>query len=129
MNKKFLAPLAGLAVAGGIFASAATLGGVTTTGMGASTAVVASCDTDGVTLAYTTAYDATTGTYRVSTVSVSGIAPACSGKNISVSLRNAAGTSSVSSTPTAVASTTAALSVSPTFDAAAVDNATVLIAG
>ena len=40
--------------------AADSLGGVTSKGLGSSTSVVGSCDTDGVTLGYTTAFEAAT---------------------------------------------------------------------
>lgn len=128
MKRTLLAGLAGLVVFGGALASASSLGGVNSRALGSGATVVASCDTDGVTLAYTTAYDAATGTYRVSGVTVGGIAASCTGQNVQVSLRNAAGTSSVSTASAAVTGTSATLAVTPTFDAALVDNASVLIA-
>jgi hypothetical protein len=128
MKRTTIAIIVGILVFGGVLASASSLGGVSSKALGSSTNVVGSCDTDGVTLGYTTAYDVATATYRVSAVSVSGIAAACSGQNIAVSLKNTAGTSSVSTTPTAVTGTSQTITVSPTYDAAAVDNATVIIA-
>jgi hypothetical protein len=127
MKRTVIAAVAGLVVFGAALASASSLGGVNSRALGSGATVVASCDTDGVALAYTTAYDAPTGTYRVSGVTVSGIAASCTGQNIQVSLRNAAGTSSVSTASAAVAGTSATLAVSPTFDAALVDSASVLI--
>mgnify|MGYP003542207028 CR=1 FL=1 len=127
MKRTLIAITAGLAVTGGVFASAASLGGVTSTNLGSSATVVASCDTDGVALAYTTAFDAPSGTYRVSAVTVSGIAAACSGQQIEVALRNSAGTTSVSTARTTVSGTSQSLTVNPTYDAAAVDSASVLI--
>ena len=63
----FDARAAGLAVTGGVFASAASLGGVESANLGSSATVVASCDTDGVTVDYSTAYDSASGTYLVNT--------------------------------------------------------------
>jgi hypothetical protein len=128
MKRTIIAAVAGLRVFGGVLASASSLGGVTSKGLGPSTSVVGSCDTDGVTLGYTTAFEAATGTYRVSAVTVSGMAAPCVGPNLAVSPKNTAGTVSVSTTPTAVTGTSQTVPVSPTYDAAAVDNATVLIA-
>lgn len=127
MKRTLIALIAGLAVFGGVIASASSLGGVSSRALGSGASVVASCDADGVALAYTTAFDAASGTYRVSAVTVSGIAAACSGQQIEVGLRNTAGTSSVSTTRTAVTGTSQTLTVSPTYDAAAVDSASVLI--
>jgi hypothetical protein len=74
--------------------SAASLGGVTANGLGADNAIVGSCDTDGVTTAYTTAYN-TTGTagYKVATVTVAGLNNACDGKAIEVRLTGASNAS------------------------------------
>lgn len=127
MRRTLLALIAGLAVFGGVVASASSLGGVSSRALGSGASVVASCDTDGVTLAYTTAFDATSGTYRVSAVTVGGISAACSGQQIEVALRNSAGTASVTTARSTVSGTSVSLSVTPTYDAAAVDSASVLI--
>lgn len=78
---------AGLAVAGAVIAGAATLGTITTASIGANTAVISSCDTDGVTMTYTPAYNAA-GDYRISGVNVTGINTACNGDAIRVQLNN-----------------------------------------
>jgi hypothetical protein len=78
--------LGGLAVFGAVFAMAASLGGVTSGNVGADNTAVASCDTDGVTTAYTTSWDGTDDRYEVTGVTVTGIANACDGKTVSVSL-------------------------------------------
>jgi hypothetical protein len=127
MQRTLIALIAGLVVFGGVVASASSLGGVSSRALGSGASVVASCDTDGVALAYTTAFDAPSGTYRVSAVTVSGIAAACSGQQIEVALRNSAGTTSVSTARTTVSGTSQSLTVDPTYDAAAVDSASVLI--
>ncbi len=127
MQRTLIALVAGLVVFGGVIASATSLGGVSSRALGSGASVVASCDTDGVAVAYTTAFDAASGTYRVSAVTVSGIAAACSGQQIEVGLRNSAGTSSVSTARTTVSGTSQTLAVSPTYDAAAVDSTSVLI--
>jgi hypothetical protein len=77
---------AGLVVATAVGASAANLGAVTNPSLGATTAVVGSCDTDGVTVAYTNGYSATNGEYNVSNLKVTGIAAACSGLTMNVTL-------------------------------------------
>lgn len=85
MNKKLaLGITAGIAAFGAVTASASSLGGVTATDLGTSASVVASCDTDGVGVTYTTAYSA--GQYRVSEVKLSGIASTCAGKNVTATL-------------------------------------------
>jgi len=127
MKRTITAVIAGLLVFGGVLASASSLGGVNSRALGSGATVVGSCDSDGVSLAYATAYDAATSTYRVTAVTVSGIAAPCTGQGIEVSLRNAAGTTTVSTARTAVTGTSQTLAVSPTYDAAAVDSASVLI--
>ena len=62
--------VAAVAVAAFGAASAASLGGLSSAEVGANDTVVASCDTDGVSMTYTTAYDATASKYQV-TVTIS----------------------------------------------------------
>jgi hypothetical protein len=83
--------VAATAVFGIVFASAASLGGITAQSLGADDSVVASCDTDGVSTAYVTVYTAAgTAGYKVDSVTVSGINNACDGKAIKVTLTGAA---------------------------------------
>src|SRR5690349_9152457 len=74
-------------------ASAASLNGLTSSSLGAQDTVVASCDSNGVSLAYTNAYDATTGKYRTTSVTVSGIDAACANQSLSVTLKDSTGAS------------------------------------
>lgn len=97
-------------------ASAASLGGLTADGVGAENGAVAACDTDGVTISYTTAYDATAGLYKVSAVSVAGIAVGCNGKTLSVTLYDNANASLGAGSAT-IAGTTQAVTMSPTANA------------
>ncbi len=82
--------LGGLTVFGAVFASAASLGGLTSGNVGADNAAVTSCDTDGVTTSYTTAWDSADDRYEVTSVTVSNINNACDGRTVSVSLLDAA---------------------------------------
>lgn len=92
MRKRILlAVLAGLLVFSGVFAIAASLGGVTSTKVGADNTAVASCDTDGVSSSYTTAWDATDKRYEITSVTVSGVNDACDGQSLSVSLTDSTG--------------------------------------
>ena len=86
-----------LALLGGILAfaliagAAASLGGITSGDLGADDALVASCDTDGVTTSYTSAYSATgTAGYKVDDVTVGGISDTCDGQTMTVTLTGAA---------------------------------------
>ena len=90
MNRKLtLAVGAGVAAFGAVVASAATLGGVTGGSLGADTATVASCDSDGVTVGYTTSY--TSGSYKVTGVTLSGVNLTCVGKTASITLSSSGG--------------------------------------
>lgn len=85
------AVLAGLVVFGGVFAFAATLGGISTATIGANNTAVAACDTDGVTATYTSAWDATDKRYEISTVTVSGVADTCDGQTMKATLTDSSG--------------------------------------
>ncbi|MGH3065323.1 MAG: hypothetical protein ACRDOF_03390 [Gaiellaceae bacterium] len=92
MKKRvFIAILAGLLVFAGVFAMAASLGGITSNDVGADNTAVASCDTDGVTSSYATGWDATDKRYEVTTVTIGGVNDACDGDNLSVSLTDSTG--------------------------------------
>jgi hypothetical protein len=86
-----IAVLAALLVFGGVLAMAASLGGITSTQVGADNTALASCDTDGVSTNYSTAWDGTDDRYEISTVTVSGVADACDGQTLSVSLTDTSG--------------------------------------
>ena len=87
-NKKgfLLAGALGILAVGGVLASAASIGGVTSTSLGSGVSVVASCDTNGVDLAYNNTYNTTNGKYEVSSVTISGIAAPCVGKQLDITL-------------------------------------------
>ena len=85
-----------LALLGGILAfvliagAAASLGGITSGDLGADDGIVASCDTNGVTTSYTSAYSATgTAGYKVDDVTVGGISDNCDGQTMTVTLSGA----------------------------------------
>lgn len=93
MRKKSVAILAGLAIAGTIGASAASLGGLGGQDLGADAGEVVSCDTDGVSLAYGTKFDPTavdgdlvTGVYIVESVTVTLVNAACNGQDFALAL-------------------------------------------
>ncbi|MCU1398590.1 MAG: hypothetical protein JWN62_1699 [Acidimicrobiales bacterium] len=109
-------------------ASAASLGGLTAQQIGADNGAVASCDTDGVTLAYTSAYDATTGVYRITTVTVSGLNVACNAKTLNVTLTDASN-ASIGTGSATIASTSQAVTMSPTASAKLVVGAALLVTG
>ena len=116
------AVIAGVAALGVVGASAASLG--------ADAAVVGSCQTTGVTLAYTNVYDATAGFYRTTTVTVSGIAAACAGKALALTLKDATGVSLANGTVASIVGTSAAVAMSGTgANANAVVGAAAVISG
>ena len=103
--------LAGAAALGVVGASAASLGGITSNSLGADTAVVGSCDTDGVTLAYTNGYDAALGRYQTTSVGVTGIAVACAGKSLLLTLKDATGVSLGTGTVASISGTSATVAM------------------
>ena len=90
-KRTILALLVSLVVFGSLYAMAASLGGITSDSVGADSTVVASCDTDGVTAAYVTAWDATDKRYEITTTTVGGVADTCDGRTMSVSLTDTSG--------------------------------------
>ncbi len=100
MKRLLLALLFGSCAYAIAFASAATIGTVTDAGLGAGTTVVAACDTDGVTVAYTTAYTQNVG-YTVTGVNITNIAGACDTKAVKVTLADANGAGNVEGTGSA----------------------------
>lgn len=95
MNKRLLfGALAGVTAFAAVNGSAASLGGITSGGLGADDSAVASCDANGVTTSYTTAYNTTTAAgYKVDDITVSNIADACNGKTMKITLIGASNTS------------------------------------
>lgn len=95
-RKVVIAVILSAVATGGAFASAATLGGITSKSLGADTAVVAACQTDGlINLAYTNAYSPTTGVYETTDVVLTGVAAGCNGKAIQLTLKGSGGLTAV----------------------------------
>jgi len=118
-----LAAVTAVALASASFGAAATLGGVTARNLSAGSAAVASCDSDGVGITYTTSGSTVTG------LTVTGIAAGCSGGQLTVVLSNSAGASIGAGGPATVSGTTVAVTLSPQPSAANVAAAHVSIAG
>jgi hypothetical protein len=91
MRKRLLIALAvGTAVFAGAYAMAASLS-VSSTRLGSGNAVITSCDTDGVNSTYTVSYNATgTAGYKIDTAEISGVAAACNGGSMKITLTGAA---------------------------------------
>lgn len=86
MKRAYIAAGVGTLAFGGSLAFAASLGGIDSDNLGSSTSVVASCDTDGIDVSYTTEYDATEAQFDVVSVTLSDVAPGCEGEAIDVTL-------------------------------------------
>lgn len=94
MRRILLTLLGGVLAFAVVVAAAASLGGLTSTNLGADDSVVASCDTNGVTSAYTSVYNTTsTAGFKVDDVTVGGIADTCDGDSMTITLTGAAGAS------------------------------------
>jgi hypothetical protein len=126
-KRAVLAVLVGVIAFGLAIASAASLGGINADQLGADETVVASCDTDGVDIAYATSYDVTAGAYVVDSVTVSAIAAACFGQDVSVTLTD--GIAALDNGTVVVPGTSATINLAGTPLASVVTGVAVLIAG
>jgi hypothetical protein len=126
-TKLVLAAVVASTVFAGVYGFAASLG-LTSSGLGAGNAVVASCGT-GIQAAYTTAYSSSLPGYSVSAVNLSSIPAGCLSKSYSVQLTGAGGaTVGAEMTGTLPASgTTATISTAGNVDASLVTGISVAI--
>jgi len=93
-RRTLLAVLGGIAAFAIVIGSAATLGGLGTDDLGSDDSVVAACDSNGVTTAYTNVYNTTTtASYKVDKVTVSGMDALCTGQFMTITLSGALGAS------------------------------------
>ena len=129
VRKKSLVVLLGVAVAGIVGASAASLG-LTSSSVGADTAVVAACDTTGgIQASYTTGYDTVTQQFTVTGVTLSGVDSACAGKAVSIRLTSSTPAAVLATVTGTAASGTNSFAVTPAVSAKALDGIQVLISG
>jgi hypothetical protein len=126
-TKLLLAAVVASIVFAGVYGFAASLG-LSSTGLGAGNAVVASCGT-GIQAAYTTAYSSSIPGYSVSQVNLSSIPAACLSKSYRIQLTGAAGaTVGAEMTGSLPASgTTANISTSGNVDASLVTGISVVV--
>jgi hypothetical protein len=126
-TKLVLAAIVAFIVFAGVYGFAASLG-LTSSGLGAGNAVVASCGT-GINAAYTTAYSSSLPGYSVSQVNLTAIPAACLSKAYRIQLTGAAGaTVGAEMTGTLPASgTTANISTSGNVDASLVTGISVVV--
>lgn len=126
-TKLLLAAVVSSIVFAGVYGFAASLG-LTSSGLGAGSAVVAACGT-GINAAYTTTYSASIPGYSVSQVNLSAIPAACLSKSYKIQLTGASGVavgSEMSGTLPA-SGTTATIATSGTPDASLVTGVSVVI--
>lgn len=133
MSKQLILALgAGGAAAAAVVASAASIGTVNSTDLAAGVSTVTPCDSDGIDVSYTTAYNAATDEYDVTSVTLSGVADACIGQRVKITLSD--GTASLGEADVAVPVYTGALDAQTadfavTAPAADVTNLAVVISG
>lgn len=127
-KRMLFAVVCGVSAFGIVGASAASLGGITGTGLGADVGVIASCDTDGVAVDFVNGYDPTTGSYQTTAVNVTSINAACNGDAISLTLKDAADASLGTGSST-VAGGTATITLGGPADSSAVTGVAVVISG
>ena len=125
MRKRMTAIVLGVMVFSLIAASAASLGGINASEIGADSTVIASCHTtpDAITPVYTHAYSASASEYVVTEVDVTAIDALCNGEPNSVTLATPTG----SETVTGTVSAGAALLTGFTISAEAVDHIAIVI--
>ena len=126
-TKLVLAAVAAVVVFASTYGFAASLG-LTTSGLGAGSSVVAACGT-GIQASYTTAYASSIPGYSVSQVNLASIPATCLSKSYKVQLTGAAGVtvgSEMSGTLPA-SGTTASIATSGTPDASVVTGISVVI--
>ena len=128
-KKKFLAVGAAVVAFGAMAASAATLGGLNSASLGADATVVASCDTDGVSLAYTNAFDPASSTYKTTAVELADVAAACEGKQFQLTLSGAAGSLVEKAGTVTLTSGKQSVPLAPGVDAKSVTGASLVISG
>lgn len=106
-RRRLLCTAAAVACASAVGGAAATLGGAQTQSLGTGHATVASCDADGVSVAYTV----TAGS--VESIDVGGLASACAGGALRAVLADSAGASIGSGGPQTVAGTSVTVVLTP----------------
>lgn len=128
-HNKLIAIAGAFAAFGILTASAASLGGLTSTSLGADQTVVASCDTDGISLSYTNIYDSVTNAYKTSAVTMSGVALPCATKAFKLTLSD--GTASLAENTGTVTLTSGSqvITLTAAVDAKSITKASLVISG
>ena len=125
-TKLLLATAVALIAFGGVYGFAATLG-ITSSGLGAGSAVVAACGT-GTAVSYSTTYTAAISGYSVSQVNLASIPAACLSKSYNIQLTGAGGATvgSAMSGTLPASGTTATVATSGNPDASLVTGVSVV---
>jgi hypothetical protein len=126
-RKMTVALLAGVSIAGIAGASAASLGGVASSKLGSGSTTVATCDSNGVTVTYTTGFSG--GNYVVTDVTVGSVDVTCAGQTGSVTLTDGTGAVLGSGSVAVTNSGSFKVTLATPVSAAAVGNTAILIAG
>ncbi len=127
-RRTLAAGIAAVAATGLVAASAATLGGVATQKLGADSTVVASCDSNGVSVSYAPEYSDSIPNYALGGVTVSGIASGCAGETMKVTL-STAGNASLQQQTVPVTSAGSETLTFSNVDAEAVTGVAIVISG
>lgn len=128
-KKTIITTVAGLAVGITGFAAAATVGSTASKFLSSGDSIVAACDSDGMTVTYTVAYNATLKRYDVTALNFVGVAAACDNLEVHASTRN--NTTELSTDVTTVALTNGSFTVDLAnhVEASLVNGVSVLITG
>jgi hypothetical protein len=127
MNKKVVAAFGGLAAFGILTASAASLGGLTSSSLGADQTVVASCDSTGINMSYTTAYDAPSNSYKTTAVTISNVDPSCATKSYKLTMSDGSASLNETSGTVTLTSGSQTIALSAAVDSKAVTKAALVI--
>ena len=123
-NKILLAVGAGVVATGAVAASAASLGSITPSGLGTSTAAVSGCQSGSLTVAWATpVYNATAGagstpTYTSASVTLGGVAAACQSKTYKLTVGGTSGATLSEATGSTAASANTTATFSTPIDSA-----------
>lgn len=127
MRRVLLSLLVGAIATSAVAASAATLSSISPAALGASDAVVASCDDDGVAVSYLPTYQPASGGYAVTSVILSDVADACDGTGYAVTLASVDGDAIEQATGSLSVVASQATIIVPPVDAADASRLAVLL--
>jgi hypothetical protein len=122
--------LVALVVGGALTAvSAATLGGLDSTSLGAGQNATASCNTTGIALAYTNVYNAASNDYQTTAVTMSGVNAVCSGRAFQLTLSDGVAVLATKTGTVALVTGSQTVTLTTPVSARAVTGASLVITG